>query len=110
MTPIESAVYDKCQRLAKEASVAEEKAWRKDHPIGNMPAEICNMALFWTTAADFFFRGKIDEEEIKSYFHLGFVPEYSDVFDEVNKQVKNKKILNSFSKKNKKDYFFYYID
>jgi len=84
MDNIKSAVYDKCQQLAK--ACAEKSLARRANYTRPIKPFICFPALLWVTAYNLFDKGIISEEEIKNYFHLGFVPEYSKAYEDASKQ------------------------
>ena len=71
-----SAIYDKCQRLAKQA--AERELQGRSRPIKPF---VSFGALIWVEAFNAYDKNLITEEEIKGYFHLGFVPEYSKPYE-----------------------------
>jgi len=80
-------LYDKCQRLAAQAADrdlagARERAAKNGSPIKSF---VSFGAQLWVQAFVAFDKGLITEEELKSYFHLGFVPEYSAAFDLASK-------------------------
>lgn len=69
-------LYDKCQRLAAQAA-ARDLAGRQ-RPVQSF---VSFGAQLWVQAFVAFDKGLITEEELKSYFHLGFVPEYSAAYE-----------------------------
>ena len=91
---IDSAIYDKCMALARESAekFCKGKVFEK--------SEICYSALKWAKAWEAYDKKLISEEQIKYYFALGFIPEYS-VIDKLIKNTEYDRIGVLYERKNK---------
>ena len=87
MNKMDETIYSKCMKLAANANTSQmgKRVFNRDQ------LEFCFGAALWSQAWEDYDKKRITEEEIKYYFHLGFVPEYSKTYENIESKVRQNK-------------------